>query len=436
MRRLRGLKDLVVDGVQEVSGLVQRAERAAGDRVVRWMKPVAPLDEVARGVVGVREVASASTHLAIRGIAQGVRHAGELGIAIAARGQDRAVERPAPRWVDIAEGAVNGVIGDHLARRGNGLDVGMSLRDEGRVVELTREAMGERWGGSDGRLCVFVHGLSATEWAWSISSEAFHGAPEVTFGVLLERELGWTPLYVRYNSGRHVSDSGQELAALLRRALTHWPTPVRELVLVGHSMGGLVARSAVAHAAEAGADHAVWLDPLTDVFTLGSPHHGAPLEKFAHVAGRVLDRIDLTWTKVSAEVLSARSDGIKDLRLGYTMPEAGGEANGDGVLDDLRLGYPHVDGVRYLALGTTLTRDPSHPLGVLIGDWMVRVPSSTGQGSEPGRRIPFHSTQVIPGMSHNDLANHPDVYATIVRWLSEREATPSDEAAARDAPGS
>ena len=65
------------------------------------------------------------------------------------------------------------------------------------------------------------------------------------YGTALAEVLGQTPIYLLYNSGRHVSTNGQDLSELLEKLLAQWPVPVEELVIVAHSMGGLVARSAV-----------------------------------------------------------------------------------------------------------------------------------------------------------------------------------------------
>jgi triacylglycerol esterase/lipase EstA (alpha/beta hydrolase family) len=58
---------------------------------------------------------------------------------------------------------------------------------------------------------------------------------------------GFTPVYLRYNTGLHISHNGQTLAELLNRLHVLWPAaaeePLKETVLVGHSMGGLVARA-------------------------------------------------------------------------------------------------------------------------------------------------------------------------------------------------
>ncbi|MEV6449020.1 hypothetical protein [Amycolatopsis sp. NPDC051716] len=67
---------------------------------------------------------------------------------------------------------------------------------------------------------VFLHGLVETERSW------FRGSTSAgDFGARLATDLGASPVYVRYNSVRHVSDNGDDLVALLSRLVAAWPSP-------------------------------------------------------------------------------------------------------------------------------------------------------------------------------------------------------------------
>jgi pimeloyl-ACP methyl ester carboxylesterase len=257
--------------------------------------------------------------------------------------------------------------------------------------------------------------LAATEWLWSLSSEAHYGEPDVTFGSRLLDDLGFTPIYLRYNTGRHISENGRALAELLAQALEAYPVSVDEIALVGHSMGGLVARSAAHYARE---HDEPWLTKLRHVACIGSPHLGAPLEKAVHVLTGLLRRIDAAGAQVPAEVLDARSAGVKDLRYGYTIDEEWAGKDPDQVFADARQDIPLVDGAGYYFLAATISRDPEHPVGQLLGDLMVRLPSASGEAPEPARRIHFASGAVFPGMNHVHIANHPDVYEALRNLLA------------------
>src|SRR5581483_5847116 len=150
--------------------------------------------------------------------------------------------------------------GDTLARRENGLALTMALRSGGRDVVLTRAGIRQAYPHATSRVAVFIHGLCETDDAWMLG-----GTRHVPYGFRLQAELGYTPVYLRYNTGLHISENGRQLARLLDRILAAWPVEVHELSLIGHSMGGLVARSACHYGAEA-----PWCGQIRHVFTLGA----------------------------------------------------------------------------------------------------------------------------------------------------------------------
>ena len=195
-------------------------------------------------------------------------------------------------------GALNGAFGDRLHASAPALAGGMSLRratpgdptgDGSKAGRRSVDgpcdaaALAEHHPGATGRIVVFIHGLCETEeWWFTLRDD------RVDYGVRLADELGYTPLYLRYNSGRHISDNGASLELLLSDLVAHWPVPVTDLALIGHSMGGLVARGAVHHGVEAGRS---WTAALRHVVCLGSPHRGAPLEVAANRAAWALRHV-------------------------------------------------------------------------------------------------------------------------------------------------
>jgi hypothetical protein len=109
--------------------------------------------------------------------------------------------------------ALNGVQGDHLADSGNPLAIPMQLRIGGRPW---REGVGPA---PSGRILVLVHGLAMNDLQWSR-----HGHDH---GQALARDAGWTPVYLHYNSGRHVAQNGREFSDQLAELVAAWPVPVR-----------------------------------------------------------------------------------------------------------------------------------------------------------------------------------------------------------------
>ncbi len=427
MRRISGFKNLVHDAIEKTTDLVQQTQQASFARPLGALRMLEASGTAAGLIDGVHRAIGGVVYGAIHAVNDGLRAAGDAALAAAARAtgaDDEVLSTPmlstAPNqlsfWVDTAQSAVNALHGDFLRERGSGLAIPMSVRVGGRAVAPERAALAAAFPRATGKLCVFVHGLGCTEWEWCMSAHHHHGDPEVSFGTLLQRDLGYTPVYVRYNTGLHVADNGRQLAALLSRLAAEWPCQVERVALVGHSMGGLVARSA-AHYGSLQDD--VWVTKLRHVFCLASPHLGAPLEKAVNVLASVLRRIESAGAQVPAKILNARSAGIKDLRFGYVVDEDWQGRDPDALLDDGRTDVPCVDGATYCWIGATITKDPAHPLGRILGDALVRPASAAGAARDPARHVPFQLGRMVPGMHHLRVQNHPAVYAVILRWLAE-----------------
>lgn len=425
MRRTRGFIDLVFDLVEESTNLVERTHDAVVERSKRRFAPVEPAKSTAELVTGIQTAISGGVFESVRvlnGISRFTVNAladvAEAGLAQASDPAELDLATPvrssaagtAAWYVDYLQASINGFWGDHLARKESRLDLGMTLRHHGRHLPATKEAFASAFPNPTHKVCIFVHSLAATEWLWSLSSETHYGDPDVTFGTRLRDDLGFTPIYLRYNTGRHISENGRALAKLITEALDAYPVPVEEVALVGHSMGGLVARSAAHYARE---HDEPWVSKLKHVACIGAPHLGAPLEKAVHLLTGVLRNVEAAGAQVPAELLDARSAGVKDLRYGYTVDEEWLDRDPDEVFADARRNVPLVDGVGYYFLAATISRDPEHPLGQLLGDLLVRLPSASGEAPEPARRIPFSGGAVFFGMNHIHIANHPEVYLAL-----------------------
>ena len=425
MRRIRGFIDLVFDTVEVTTNLVERTHDAVVDRSVRRFAPVEPAKSTAKVVTGIQTVISGTVFESIRVIngitrftVNAVADVAEAGLDQPSDSDALALATPvrssaagtASWYVDYLQASINAFWGDHLSRKNSRLALGMSLRHHGRHLPATPEAFAAAFPNPTNKVCVFVHSLAATEWLWSLSSEQHYGDPDVTFGTRLLDDLDFTPIYLRYNTGRHVSENGRALAKLITEVLEAYPVPVEEIALVGHSMGGLVARSAAHYARE---HEEPWVAHLRHVACIGSPNLGSHLEKGVSVLTGVLRNIEAAGAQVPAELLDSRSAGIKDLRYGYTIDEEWAGKDPDEVFADARRNVPLVDGVGYYFLAATIARDPAHPLGQLLGDLLVRLPSASGEAPEHARRIHFSSGAVLPGMNHVHIANHPDVYEAL-----------------------
>jgi hypothetical protein len=308
--------------------------------------------------------------------------------------------------------AINGVLGDYLAETKNPLAIEMQLRRDGRRLVLEQEALRSALPDAGRKLLVLVHGSSMCDLQWNRGGHD-HGAA-------LARDLGFTPVYLQYNSGLHISTNGRTFAALLEELVGAWPTEVDELVILAHSMGGLVARSACHHGELA---HHAWRRKLGTLICLGSPHHGAPLER----AGNWVDAL-LGLTRYSAPLArlgQIRSAGVTDMRFGNVLDE---DWEGRGRFDygrDRRTALPLPAGVACYAIAATTGLEPRHRLP---GDGLVPVDSALGRSarSELTLRFPDTHVSIAFGTGHLDLLDAPEVYATIARWLAGDDARGHD----------
>ena len=207
----------------------------------------------------------------------------------------------------------------------------------------------------------------------------------------------------------HISKNGARLAQALEKLVAQWPVPVEKVVFVGHSMGGLVSRVACAEAAK---KHYVWANKATTVICLGSPHLGAPLEKGTHVVDTVLDAFALT--RPLSKALRSRAVGIKDLRFGATDDTDWRGRDSDEWWNGRRLPIARLPHVRYYFAGATLGKSFDDIKGKLIGDGLVRIPSSTAQ------IVADADTAVVFSLNHMQLLNHPAVWYLIEGWLKNK----------------
>jgi pimeloyl-ACP methyl ester carboxylesterase len=301
--------------------------------------------------------------------------------------------------------ALNGVLGDYLQETGNPLAIEMRLRHAGQPLALEPEALRAVFPDAGGRLVVLVHGSSMNDLQWRREGHD-HGAA-------LARDLGLTPLSLHYNTGLHVSTNGRALSDLLERTVAAWPVPVEALVLVGHSMGGLVARSAC-HAAEL--DGRSWRRTLRALVCLGTPHQGAPLER----AGSWL-QVLLGVSRYSAPIARLgriRSAGVTDLRHGAVLDEDWRDHDRFALASAPRTTLPLPAGVRCYAIAGTTAKGPGSSR--LPGDGLVPVDSALGRHRRPELALAFppDHQSIAWGTRHTELLSSPEVYATLRAWLA------------------
>jgi pimeloyl-ACP methyl ester carboxylesterase len=398
---LRGAARLATDATAGLTDLVE----AMHERVVRIPGFGSPArDGRTSGITGL-------VYKTIRGVTHVVGGSVEallalLAPALAAEARDTAPS--AEREAIVA--ALNGVLGDYLVASANPLAVPMVFRRDGQVLALERASLARQLADAGPRLVVLLHGLCMNDLQW-LRAGHDHGAA-------LARECGYTPVYLHYNSGLHVSINGHALASQLERLLDQWPLPLERIVLLGHSMGGLLARSALHYGAQAGQR---WPSRVTDLVCLGTPHHGAPLER----AGNWIDILlgATPYAAPFARLGKLRSAGITDLRHGNLVDEdwVGRDRFARGA--DRRQPIPLPNSTRCFAVAATLGAGVGDTKGRLlannVGDGLVPLDSALGRHKNAARSLAFaeHRQWIGYGMNHLDLLDRSEVFAQLREWF-------------------
>ncbi len=392
---LRGASALAIAGVNGIVDLVETVHATIARPP--WLFG----DTASAGTRGLTSLVYGT----IRGVTRRVGGGIDASLGMLAPLLDR-IASPPQREAVVA--ALNGVLGDHLAATGNPLAIPMRLRHGGGTLALRRRALTRDVPDARTRVLLLAHGLCMNDRQWRQGGH--------DHGEALARDLGYTPVYLHYNTGRAVADNGRELSTQLESLLDAWPVEIEELAMVCHSMGGLVARAACIAAQE---DGSRWLSRLRRLVFLGTPHHGAPLEQ----AG---SRIDLLfgfspYTAPFARLGGIRSAGIRDLRHGNVRsPDAeGGHPQAtDGPHDTRRTPAPLPAHVRAYAVAAT-TQSPREGAAPLRGDGLVRVDSAFGQHPQRrfSMRIPASRRALVHDTNHFELLGSQQVYAHLRRWL-------------------
>lgn len=395
---LRAAVSLTTEAVVGVASLVE-AMHARIARPLRAVGADASPPERAGGIAGlVYQSIRGVTHL-VGGSTQVLFR--QLETMMAA--PDTTLSPRAEREVVVA--ALNGVLGDHLAATDNALAIAMRFRRAGRPLTLERIAFRAALPQATPRLLVLIHGLCMNDLQWR-RADHDHGEQ-------LARDLGYTPVYLHYNSGLSISTNGRILAQLMERLYDAWPMPIERLALVGHSMGGLVARSALHHGALMQRSGLRWAGRVDDLVCLGTPHGGAPLEKVGHGVDVLLGAAP--YAAPLARLGRLRSAGICDLRRGNIVSAPSG--------DDGTQGCPQVPlpgGTRCHAIAGTLGASAEGLQARLIGDGLVPVDSALGQHPDPEQALRFDEERkiVVPQTGHLALLSSPVVYGHLARWLA------------------
>jgi len=381
---LQGLARLSVDGVAATTDLVEHLHHAITR--VPGVQAVADSPRT-RGIAG-------RVYRSIHGLTRGVGATLDWALGGVAERAGRPGSTPER---DRVLAILNGVLGDHLAQTGNPLAITMSLRRGRGAADDDPDAVGAQ-PGTGHRLAILLHGLCRDEQIWQPPPGS---DPRCSLPIALAA-AGWTVLHLRYNSGRPIHANGRDFDEVMERLVADWPTELWDIALVGHSMGGLIARSAVHQSLVA---NRAWTQRLARLIFLGTPHHGAPLERAGHGVDRILGA-----TRYSAPFVRlgrVRSAGITDLRHGNVLP---GDPGGPARIPA---------GTECFAVAATLDRRADTLRSRYLGDGLVPVPSALGRHNEARLSLPIDRDRqfVAVNTGHIELAYHPEVVGRVLAWM-------------------
>lgn len=394
---LRGASRVVVDAIAGMTRLIEAIHTNIAKTPTRLAGAL---------VGGAVNGTTSAVYTSIRGVIRAVGEGVDLALGAVAPGPGH-IESAAARESVIA--ALNGMVGDYLAETANPLAVTMHLRRDGKPLELTRAGLAAQIQVPSSKVLVLVHGLCRNDRGWQRGGHD-HGAE-------LARDLAYTAAYLHYNTGLHVSTNGRAFAQTLEELVASWPVPLKEVSILAHSMGGLVARSAYHYASAAG--HA-WPRKLRKLVFLGTPHHGAPLERAGHWFSLLLEATP--YTAPFALLGKMRSAGITDLRHGYVLEEDWKGCDRFGNRCESCRTLPLPRRVKCYTIAATIGHARSPCRDQLIGDGLVPVASALGEHRDSRRRLAFPRSRqwTATGTSHVGLLRSGQVYERIRGWFGER----------------
>lgn len=392
--KLQGVSRLITDATLEITDLVESMH----NRIVH--PPFLPSTPIQHLITNVAGITYKSIRWSAKLIGGGVDNA--LGLFASVSGKIKTTEES-----EALSSVLNGVIGDYLEKTENPLEINMQFRYESKNLALDKESLEKAYPTINGKILLMVHGSCMNDIQWT-RKEHNHGSE-------LAKDLDKTPIYLHYNSGRHISTNGKNLNELLEQLVLQWPVTVQEIVIIAHSMGGLVARSAAYYGQQ---EESSWIKHLKKIVFLGTPHHGAPLEQAGNYLDAVLEAVP--YAKPFARLGKIRSAGVTDLRYGNLVDEDWQNFDRFEIQGDQRQNIPLPLEAECYGIAGVTGKDSTTTSAKLMGDNMVGVKSALGQHKNPAKDLNFKkkNTWIVYENNHLDLLSNPQVYNKIKTWIS------------------
>ncbi|RMA64806.1 PGAP1-like alpha/beta domain-containing protein [Ulvibacter antarcticus] len=391
--KLQGISRLITDATIGITDLVESMHR----RIVH--PPFLPSTPIQHLITDISGIVYNNIRWSTRFIGSGVDNV--LGQFATVSGK---IKTTAER--EALQAVLNGVVGDYLEKTENPLQIEMQLRYEANTVLINKKSLEKAFPSINGKILLMVHGSCMNDIQWTRNDH--------NHGTALGKELQKTPIYLLYNSGLHISSNGQSLNELLEKLVLHWPVPVEELIIVAHSMGGLVSRSALHYGEE---QQKTWTKHLKKIIFLGTPHHGASLEQAGNYVDVVLEAVP--YAKPFARLGKIRSAGVTDLRYGSLVDEDWKDIDRFKMGGDQRQSSSLPKKIDCYAIAGVVGKDIKSGSTQLLGDNMVGLKSALGQHSDPAKNLNFKkkNTWIAFENNHMDLLSNKEIYSKIKTWM-------------------
>lgn len=306
---------------------------------------------------------------------------------------------------EVLLSVLNGVIGDYLEEKENPLKIEMQFRFQSKAIEITAESLKETYPKINGKILLMIHGSCMSDIQW-IRKNHNHGK-------ILSKELEKTPIYLNYNSGKHISTNGKDLNKNLQKLVENWPVPVEEIVIIAHSMGGLLTRSALYYADQ---NQNNWTKHLKKVAFLGTPHHGSHVERIGNYVDLILESVP--YLKPFARLGKIRSAGVTDLRYGNLVDEDWQDNGRFERKGDQRKHIQLSNKIEFYAVAAVIGKETAGSTRI-FGDNLVDVKSALGQHKKTEKNLHFkeQNTLIVYENNHLDLLSTPEILKKLKTWL-------------------
>jgi len=307
---------------------------------------------------------------------------------------------------EIILSVLNGVIGDYLEEKENPLKITMQFRYQSKTLAIDPKSIKAAYPKVNGKILLMIHGSCMNDLQWTRKDH--------NHGKIIATELNKTPIYLKYNSGLHISSNGKNLNNLLEELVKNWPEPIEELVIIAHSMGGLVSRSALYYGEQ---NQKKWTQHVKKIVFLGTPHHGSYVERTGNYLDLILESIH--YAKPFARLGKIRSAGVTDLRYGNLIDEDWKDDHRFEIKNDKRRNIQLSKQIEFYTIAAVVGNETTSLSTQILGDTLVDVKSALGQHKNPDKNLNFKKENIWISYdsNHLDLISNPKILNKIKVWL-------------------